>query len=534
MALRAEGCTVDPILIERARNDFEAEREHFAPYCHQVFPRFQEAIHTMRIVELYEAAERGELDRLAISLPPRHGKTQLAILFLSWLLWKHPEWNVVLATYGQQLTRRFGRMIRNIVLDVRHRSIFPESTMSPSAMSVDYFAMEAGGSYLGVGRGGALTGSGCNVLVCDDLLKDHNEAKSETIRSGLHEWLSAVAYTRLEPRPDGHNALMVLQATRWHDQDPIGYCLREHADDGWKEVRMSSTCLDVDAPGEWRTLHAALWPERFNEEALARIRRALKPADWMSLYQQMPVAQGGNVFRTSWLTESPKWTNLNWKNLTRLILVDPASARKRTSDYTVQWCIGLGRDNNVYILDAIRARLSLTERTDALFALWKRYKPIHLVAYERYSSSSDEEHIRYEMDHQGIHFPIIAAGNSQRSADGKLIRLAKVDRIEKLIPWFQNHRIIFPENGIWVREGDKGQDIDLVRVFKEVEYEPFPNGSFDDMLDALSMMLDPKVSLPFPENAEEPRYSNRGLVESVMSEWDENNRGVGRRSWMSH
>jgi hypothetical protein len=258
----------------------------------------------------------------------------------------------------------------------------------------------------------------------------------------------------------------------------------------------------------------------------------MKPQDWMSLYQQMPVAVGGNVFRTEWLEQSPRWTNLNWKNLIRLILVDPASARKRTSDYTVMWAIGCGRDNNVYVLDGMRARLSLTERTDALFALWKRFKPIHLVAYERYSSSSDEEHIRYEMDLQGIHFPIIAAGSASRATDGKTVRLAKADRIEKLVPWFQNHRIIFPENGIWVRDGERGQDIDLVRVFKEVEYEPFPNGSFDDMLDSLAMMLDPKVSLPFPQDADEPLYNNRGLVQTVLSEW--NDQGSSRRSWMSH
>ena len=76
------------------------------------------------------------------------------------------------------------------------------------------FSTTAGGSYYAVGRGGALTGRGADLLLIDDPLKDAEEARSEVTRRNLHEWYSSVAYTRLQP-----GGAIVLISTRWHEDD---------------------------------------------------------------------------------------------------------------------------------------------------------------------------------------------------------------------------------------------------------------------------------------------------------------------------
>ena len=84
-----------------------------------------------------------------------------------------------------------------MVSDPRHRAIFPEFRLANDANSMRQFSTIAGGSYYAVGRGGAITGRGADLLLIDDPLKDQEEARSEVIRRALHDWYSAVAYTRL-------------------------------------------------------------------------------------------------------------------------------------------------------------------------------------------------------------------------------------------------------------------------------------------------------------------------------------------------
>jgi phage terminase large subunit-like protein len=77
----------------------------------------------------------------------------------------------------------------------------------------------------------------------------------------------------------------------------------------------------------------------------------------------------------------------------RYICVDPASSKKKGSDYPVMVVVGLGADQNYYLLDAVRDRLNLTERCAALFRLHRKWWP-ERVGFERYGMLSDIEYVR--------------------------------------------------------------------------------------------------------------------------------------------
>lgn len=175
-------------------------RDDLACYAAAMWPRFELAAHHQLIVERLEAVERGKLTRLMISLPPRHGKSLLASqIFPAWYLGRHPDRDIITATYGQDLSDRFGRRVRNMVSEPLHLAIFPEFRLAKDLASIRQFSTIAGGSYYAVGRGGAITGRGADLLLIDDPLKDQEEARSDVIRRALHEWYAAVAYTRLQP-----------------------------------------------------------------------------------------------------------------------------------------------------------------------------------------------------------------------------------------------------------------------------------------------------------------------------------------------
>lgn len=112
-----------------------------------------------------EAVEQKKSPRLIIELPPRIGKSELiSRKFPPYVLGHHPEWEVVCATYNQDLANDFGRDVRAIVNDPIYRDMFPDLTVRRDSNAVDYMKTTRGGSYTAVGIGGALTGRGLHCL----------------------------------------------------------------------------------------------------------------------------------------------------------------------------------------------------------------------------------------------------------------------------------------------------------------------------------------------------------------------------------
>ena len=220
--------------------------------------------------------------------------------------------------------------------------------------------------------------------------------------------------------------------------------------------------------------------------SLERIRKAIGPWDFTSLYQQRTVAPDGEVFKAHWF-DAHQYKNVEPQILNKYILVDPANSKKKRSDYTAMMVIGLGEDKNVYVLDMVRDKLSLTERAETLFRLHKKWKPVRSVIYEQYGAQADGTYLREKMDLLNYRFHMqIVAGH-----------LSKEERVRRLVPYFENGRILFPRH-CWYRTQYEEQDLDLVKVFRNEEYLTFPSGLHDDMLDALSRFLDDKVFLDWP------------------------------------
>lgn len=248
------------------------------------------------------------------------------------------------------------------------------------------------------------------------------------------------------------------------------------------------------------TLRPRLYPARaggkidgapvfLSEDTLKQKRRDQGPYTFGSQMLQDPVADKAMGFRREWLRyykslgDTSKWN--------RYILVDPASKKKKTSDYTVMKVIGLAPDNNYYLLDAIRDRLNLTQRAAALFKLHRKWLPLK-TGYESYGLQSDVEHIRYEQEHQNYRFEIVELGGT----------MAKEDRIRMLVPVYEQGRWWMPEQLNYVDY--EGRNVDYVKVFVEDEFTAFPVSTHDDMLDCEARILDPVLGAEFPK-IEKPR-----------------------------
>lgn len=221
-----------------------------------------------------------------------------------------------------------------------------------------------------------------------------------------------------------------------------------------------------------------LWPE----EILAKKVRDQGP--YVSACQLFndPVQQDAQGFREEWLRF---WNADRFNGLNVYILVDPASEKKRGSDYSVFWVVGLGADRNLYVLRIIRDRLNLVERANILFKLHQDYTPV-AVGYEKYGLQADIEHMKDRMTRDNYRFPIIELGG----------QTPKPDRIRKLLPLFNQGRIFLPNTAPYTQY-DK-TPVDLVKIFIQDEYKAFPFTAHDDMLDSLARVLEEDLCAVYP------------------------------------
>ena len=72
------------------------------------------------------------------------------------------------------------------------------------------------------------------------------------------------------------------------------------------------------------------------------------------------------------------WTEADASRMNIYLLVDPANDKKKKSDYTAMFVVGVDEKDDYYILDMVRDRLNLTERADKLFELHRQWKPIRV------------------------------------------------------------------------------------------------------------------------------------------------------------
>ncbi len=371
----------------RAVSPYAGAHDDLITYARLQWPNFACARHHRLIADKLMAVERGEIRRLMLFVPPRHGKSLLASTFFpAWFLGRNPSRFVIATSYAQELAEDFGREVRNQLTDDLHRRVFPACAGARTdSKSARRFHTGAGGVYFAVGIGGPITGRGAHVLLIDDPIKGHEEAESDLVRERHKKWYASVAYPRLMPG----GAVVVIQ-TRWHRDDLAGWLLREHAEEGWDVVSLPA----IDDAG------AALWADQYPLERLQEIRRAVGARVWSSLYQQRPLPPDeAGRFREEWLAQARDRGRgfpfapsrdvaaraLRLPDGSRIpvfVGVDLASGKSgvaRRTDQSSLFAVAYHPTGAVQLLDAQTGRWTAPELLERMRALHAIYAPVFAV-----------------------------------------------------------------------------------------------------------------------------------------------------------
>ncbi len=138
--------------MERYRTSYEA-------YCEYVhYGRWKPCRHLHLVCEKLEAVERGEIDRLMIFLPPRHGKSQSTTeTFPSWFLGRNPDRRVIEVSYSASFAQKFGNRNRKKVADFGE-ALFGIHLDRSNSSKTNWDIEGHAGGMISVGLGGGITG----------------------------------------------------------------------------------------------------------------------------------------------------------------------------------------------------------------------------------------------------------------------------------------------------------------------------------------------------------------------------------------
>lgn len=277
--------------------ELEAIKEDYGAYCVHVHRgKWQLANHLKPVCEALQKVERGEIDRLMIFMPPRHGKSQCVTeSFPSYFIGKQPDRRVIEVSYSKGLAQRFGNSNRRKLTDFGEKLFGVTMDRSNNSKTNWTIAGNTGGM-ISVGIGGAITGEGADLLLVDDVVKNRKEADSETTRNAIWDEWTATLLTRLHPR-----GRIIIIMTRWHEDDLAGRILKEAEETGdhWEIINLPCEAEENDALG--REVGQPLWPERFGVEWMERKKKAVGSRDWQALFQQNPrPSESERMFQKEW------------------------------------------------------------------------------------------------------------------------------------------------------------------------------------------------------------------------------------------
>lgn len=403
----------------------------------------------------------GITPRLMITLPPRHGKSELISRHLpAFLLGRYPNAQIMTASYSPDLASSFNRDVQRIMCEPKYQLIFPSRKIAASSnfnvRNASMFEIENHtGFYRSVGIGGALTGMGATHFIIDDPIKNRKDADSKKNRDHVWDWWTSTGSTRLEK--DGK---VLVVNTRWHEDDLSGRLLKQKEGIPWKCLNLPAAAYedhDIDRhPLDKRPQGEPLWPSKFSAEKLADARINGGQRDWWSVWQGKPRAVTGAMFQRDWFQyfdTTPKFTSVT-------MFWDLACAKTERSDFNAGLVIGVA-GSSFYILDVVRFRGEFTDALrefKALVAKWPN-------AFGKYIENKANGEALYSY----LKASISGMKRWNPTAD-------KVARVSAILPFWEAKNVFVPRNAHWLPDFT-------------TELLSFPNGTNDDQVDALSMGL---------------------------------------------
>lgn len=465
---------------QKAKKELARRRLH--DFTKWTFPQYKTNWHHLKMIEGLEAVERfidtggaEGIDRLIIVAPPRHGKSEVVSRrFPAWFLGRHPEMEIIAASYAQDLANRMSRDVQKICRSDAYKALFGD--IFGDRVAYEEFELRGGGTYKAAGVSGPITGRGGNLLVVDDPFKNREEAESETNRNKVWDWWQDDFTSRLE-----WPGAIVLMHTRWHHDDLVGRILNDPEEAAlWTVIHLDAIYDWPEGEGpEWdpRSEGDPLWPGRMGnpgeDPEIARARalkdllhRKKKNAyGFEALYQGRPSIRAGGLYKRKYVEDRysapPAYMARHCSPL--VISVDATFKDSKKSDKVAMLVAGLHSSGKLVVLDEVFDKMDYPTTKRALRDLAAKWPGATILIEDKANGPALVAELKREI------FGIIAIDPGRESKDSRAQRGASA---------WEAGDVLLPEASLcpwilgWIED-----------------FCGFPSRPYDDRVDAFSQMV---------------------------------------------
>lgn len=416
--------------------------------------------HQIAICEALEKVIIGRTKRLIINIPPRSGKTELAVIsFISWCMGNWPDSEFIHASYSARLATNNTFNARAVMQSELYAEIFAGPSFRSDSNAKNEFRTEQGGVVYATGSDGTITGYGAGkmrdtfggCIIIDDPHKA-GEANSVVMRQNVKDWFG----TTMESRLNNRNVPIIVIMQRLHEDDLSGWLLGGGNGEKWDHLSIPAIRED----------DSSFWPKQFPRDDLERMKLA-NPYVFAGQYMQVPAPIGGGIFKREWWQYYTELPVMQY----RMIYADTAMKTKEQNDYSVLQHWGKGVDGRIYLIDQMRGKWEAPQLMEIAQAFWNKSKfnadgsTLRQIKIEDKASGTG---LIQQLKQKGL--PVIGI---PRATD-------KITRMYDGAPQVQAGNVVLPMGAAFTAE-----------LLAETDLAP--NGNHDDqidpMLDAINDML---------------------------------------------
>ena len=321
-------------------------RKDFWTFCKLLYPEFfkEDRLYLKDLCKTLQDFYEDVIDKkiLVINMPPRHGKTFTARLFVLWMFGQNTKTKIITGSYNQILSSLFAQQTRDGIMveneNIKNEvyvDIFPKVQIKQGDAAKGFWSLDGSEekNYLATSPGGTSTGIGANYVIVDDIIKMAEEAYNQDALDAHWEWYNNTLVQRMErPRKQ------ILIMTRWSSKDLAGKMLEKKANQvhqiSYKAVQDDKSMLCDDI---------------MTYEEYLEVTQEMNPDIASANYQQEPIDVKGKLY-SSFKTYDDVPRNENGKELFKSIKAYCDTADEG-SDYLCNIIYGRTMDNEAYILD---------------------------------------------------------------------------------------------------------------------------------------------------------------------------------------
>lgn len=409
-----------------------------------------------------------DIKNLLVNVPPGTSKSLVfAVFFFCWQWLHEPSARFLYSSYSLGLSERDSLKCRRLVSHPSYQTPYKDLyRITDEQDTKKLFENDKTGYRHAISIGSTTTGLKANFAIMDDPL-NATDADSEIKKRDCNKWFSDSFYNRLN---DFNKDCRIVIGQRLARDDLSGFILENYSETFTHLVipyeYKPTSYVSVSGWTDPRTEEGEpLWPDRFPESFINDERR--KQAKFSAQYNQEPICSKDALFHPDtfrYYDPLPDGYRLDTRRLPssetyRMMTADLAVSTSSKADWTAIVVADVTRTGELILVHVLRERMPGTKLVPTLKEIYNVFRPAYVLV-------EDVAMQKIILD--------------QARAEGLPVRGIRPqgDKEARSLPLqvrFQAGQVWFPKDKGWVK-------------LLEKELVEFPQGPWDDMVDALSYL----------------------------------------------